>query len=245
MKLILISRQGVAAICVGTALSLTTAQAGILKASPAPPSAFLEHPETMTADPVRTPFDKVWRNPSPAAWERVKDFDRIVIMPVNTTYLRTPRLQHADAQAMAAYMHEEFQKAFAQGGQHRVMLKPGPKTLELELALVEVKPSNVPGNVLNTGAGVVIPGANLVGGQLTHGTIAFEGKLRNSQTGELLAEYADRQNDKITMLSFRDYAQYAHDRKAIQDWARQMQQLASTPLDHKVPGAMRVTLNPF
>lgn len=235
-----------AAMGAGMALSLTHAEAGILKASPAPPSAFLEAPQRMGADPDRTPFDKVWRNPSPEAWARIRNFDRIVIMPVNTAHLRgSPRLSSADVQSMAGYMQREFQKAFAQGGEHRVMLRPGPRTLQLELALVELRPSNVPGNVLSTGAGVVVPGASLVGGQFTHGTIAFEAKLRNAETGELLAQYADRQNDKITLLSFRDYSQYAHDRKAIQDWAEQMQRLASTPPTQKIPGAMRVTLNPF
>ena len=244
MKQNSISLRLVASTLALVALSLT-ARAGIIKANPAPPSPFLEHPQTMEADPDRTPFDKVWRNPSPRAWARVQDFDRVVIMPVNTNYLAVTPNQRAEVEKMAAFMREQFQKEFAQSGHYRVMLKPGPRTLKYELALVELKPTNVAGNVIFNGAGVVAPGANLVGSQLTHGAIAFEAKLRNAETGELLAEYADRQFDKMSLLSFRDFSNNAHSRKAIQDWAKQMEQLASTPSCHKVSGAMRVTLNPF
>lgn len=234
------------AIGFGAAFSISGAQAGMIKASSAPPTAFLEHPQRMGSDPDRTPFDRVWRNPSPAAWAQIRNFDRIVILPVNTSHLRSTRASKADTQAVASYMREEFQKAFARGGEHKVMLRPGPRTLQLELALTELKASNAPGNVLNTGAGAVVPGANLIGGQFTHGTIAFEAKLRNSETGELLAQYADRQNDKIApVISFRDYTYFGHSRQTIQDWAGQMQQLASTPPTQKIPGAMRVTFNPF
>jgi len=222
-----------------------TAQAGVLKASPAPPTPFLDHPQTMSADPARAPFDKVWYNPSPRAWDRVKGFDRVVILPVNTSYLKLRPRQQEDVANMAAYMREQFQQEFAKGGKYHVMLKPGGRTLEIQLALVELKPTNVPGNLISTGAGVVVPGANFVGEQLTHGNIAFEAKLRNGETGELLAEFADRENDKLAPLSFRDYSANAHSRRAVQDWAKQMEELASTPRSHKVAGAMRVTLNPF
>lgn len=200
----------------------------------------------MGTDPDRTPFNRVWRNPNPAAWNRVRGYNRIVIMPVNTAHLKaSPRMPARDAREMANYMHTEFQNAFARDGYHRVVRQPGPKTLALELALVELQPTNVPGNVLLTGASVVAPGANLVGSPLTHGNIAFEAKLRNAQTGELLAQYSDREFDKISAASLRDYSPYAHGRRAVQDWALQMQRLASTPRSVKVPGAMRVTLNPL
>jgi len=227
-----------------TAAFCLPAQAGILKASPAPPSGFLVNPQKMTSDP-RAPFDKVWRNPSPLAWERVRNFDRVVILPVNTTYMKATPQQRAEAEKMAVYTREQFQKQFAEGGKLRVVSRPGARTLVLEMALVEMKPTNVAGNVVSTGAGVVVPGANVVGSQFTHGNIAFEAKLRNGQTGELLAEYADRERDKLSVFSFRDYSPTAHNRKAVDDWAKEMEQLTTIPRDQRVAGAMRVTLNPF
>lgn len=230
---------------IGVTLLPAAAWAGILKASPAPPSPFLEHPCAMTRDHGRTPFNSVWRNPSPAAWARIQGFDRVVIRPVNTRYLQASPEQCAEIQKMAAYMRAEFEKEFAQNSPYRVVNRTGPRTLELQLALVQLKPTNVPGNVISTGAGVIVPGANWVGEQFTHGTIAFEAKLRNGQTGELLAEYADRQNDKLSLFSFRDYDRHAHNRRAVRDWAIQMKRLSTSPVGEKVPGAMRFTLNPF
>ena len=226
-----------------TALSLT-AQAGVFKANPAPATPFLEHPQAMSGETTRAPFDKNWVNPSSRSWENVRGFDRVVILPVNTDYLTTQE-QRAEAAKVAAYMREQFQSEFAKGSKFHVVSQPGGKTLKIELALVQLKPTNVAGNVITTGAGAVVPGANLIGSQFTHGNIAFEAKLRNAQTGELLAEYADSQKDNMSLLSFRDYSANAHNRRAIQDWARQMEELVSTPANHKVPGAMRLTLNPF
>lgn len=222
-----------------------TARAGIWKADPAPPSGFLKHVGEMCPDPGRTPFNKVWRNPSFKAWERVQHFDKIVILPVRTSYLNgTPR-QRAEAQRMANYMRARFEKQFACGGEYRVVSKPGPRTLVLDMALVEWKSTNVPGNVACTGAGVVVPGANMLGSMFTHGNIAFEAKLYNGQNGQLLAEYADRQRDKVTVFSFRDYSPTAHNRRTVDDWAKQMERLARTPADCRVASAMRFTLNPF
>jgi hypothetical protein len=244
MKLFYDSKRWFLFALTSTALAVS-AQAGILKADPAPPSCFLTNPQAMRSDSCRSPFDKVWRNPSPQAWARVQGFDRVVIMPVNTNYFQGTPEQRAELEKMAVYMRGQFQKQFAQGGAYRVVSQPGPRTLVLELALVELKPTNVAGNVVGTGARAVVPGANFIGSAFTHGNVAFEAKVRNGQTGELLAQYADRQRDKMALFSFRDYSATAHNRKAIDDWAKQMEELARTPDNHRVAGAMRVTLNPF
>jgi len=237
------SRLAFTALATGT-LSLG-AHAGLFKENPAPPSGFLEAPQRMAPDTQRTPFHKAWRNPSPAAWNRVQGFERVVIMPVSTSYLNASPEQRAQGEKLALYMREQFEKEFAKSGKYRVVTKPGPRTLELDLALVQLKPTNVAGNVASTGASAVVPGANFVGGQFTHGNVAFEAKLRNGGTGELLAQYADSQRDKMSFFSIRDYSAYGHSRKAIDDWAKQMEQLATTPRTHKVESAMRLTLNPF
>ena len=146
---------------------------------------------------------------------------------------------------MANYMRQQFQREFQRGGQYRVVSKPGPNTLALQLALVELKPTNVHGNVIGTGASVVAPGANYAVGQFTKGSIAFEGKLRDGKSGTLLAEYADREHDKMSLFSFRDYDPYAHSRRTAKDWAREMRDLSVAPVGEKVHRTHRFTLNPF
>lgn len=240
-------------ICQG----LTSAHAGLIKASPAPPSPFIEHPKALVSDPERTPFNKIARNPSHQAWARVQNYNRIVILPVNTRYLRYKSgslsavgervaMEHGrPVPQIADYMHTSFEKAFAKGGKYHVVSKSGPGTLVLELALVELRPTNVAVNVVSTGAGAVVPGANFIGSMMSKGGIAMEGKLRNGQTGELLEEFTDREQDKTSFFSFRDFSPYAHNRRTIDDWAKEVEEMSRTPRTQKVHGAMAVTLNPF
>ena len=238
-----------AAVIIATATS--PASAGLIKASPAPPSPFIEHPQALTHDPNRTPFNRVERNPSPKAWARVRDFHQIVILPVNTRYLRQKNgapqsaAQVRAANEMAAYLHASVVKAFLNGGQYQVVSHPGHKTLSLELAVVELHPTNVAVNVVGTAAGAVVPGANFVGSVISRGGIAVEGKLRNAETGELLMEFTDREHDKTSLFSFRDYSPYAHARRSADDWAKELEALSRTPRTQKVPSAAAITLNPF
>ena len=199
----------------------------------------------MAPSKERAPFNKVWRNPSPKAWAGIKKFDKIYIAPVNTRYLDSGRVPERDVVGVTQYMRSRFATQFAQGGVYKVVSRPGPNTLVLQLALTKLRATNAPGNVLATGAGVVAPGSDFIAGIFTHGEIAFEGKLRNGANGQLLEEFADREDDKTAAFSFRDYLWYSHDRDAIDDWAKQMERLSSTPTTVKVHGASRLTLNPF
>ena len=231
-----------AATCVAVA---NTAYAGIIKADPAPLSPFLEHRAQMQPKKERAPFNKVWRNPSPAAWNRIAHFNKIYIAPIDTAYLDSGRVPERDVAGVAHYMRSRFATQFARGGAYRVVSKPGPNTLTLQLALTRLRATNAPANVVTTAAGVVVPGTEVISLIATHGDIAFEGKLRNGQNGQLLEEFADREDDKLSVFSFRDYLWYSHDRNAIDDWAKQMERLSRTSNKVKVNGASRVTLNPF
>src|SRR4051794_784090 len=64
----------------------SAAYAGPVKADPAPISPFIQHPAAMTRNP-NLPFNRVSLNPSQKAWDRVRGFDSIVILAVNTQYL--------------------------------------------------------------------------------------------------------------------------------------------------------------
>jgi len=230
-----------------------TSNAGILKASPEPLSPFIQNPSAM----VRTrnlPFNKVALNPSQRAWNRVRGFDKIYVLPVNTEYLH-PYKQRANGLPPVAerrpvgetqsYIQTRFEQAFAKGGKFQVVSRPERKTLTLEVALIDLRPSNVVVNLIGTAASSVAPGANLLSSQFSRGSIAIEGKLRNGETGELLAEFSDREQDKTSLFSFRDYSPYAHGRRAINDWAKQVDLMLRTPRGQKVKGASQFTLNPF
>ncbi len=244
------------ALAVLTAVSITagtTAEAGLFKASPAPVSSFLDHPQQLSSDHKRAPFNKYWRNPSPKAWAKVNGFNNIVVAPVNVDHLRSRSDLFArkggketrPVGEMANYMRSSFEREISKGGKYRLAKKGGPKTLVLELALVELNPSNAAANAVKTGAQVIVPGAGFLGSQFTRGKIAVEGKLRNGETGEVLMQFADRAQDKTSLFSVRDFSPYGHDRRAIDEWARQVDQLSRTPRNHRVRGSSGITLNPF
>ncbi len=229
-------------------------EAGLFKAKPAPESPFIEHPRQLAPHPRRVPFNRYWRNPSAQAWARVNGFNRIAIAPVDVQHLRSRsdlfapragRQERRPVDGIAQYMRTRFEQQFARGGVYHVVPNSGPKTLVLELALVELNPSNVAGNTLRTGAQALLPGVGFLGSTLTRGRIAIEGKLRNAQTGELLMQFTDATQDKTSLLSLRDFSPYAHDREAINDWAKQVEQLSRTPRTQRIHGSSRVTLNPF
>jgi len=248
------SRLAASALAIALLTGAATAQAGLFKASPAEVSNFIENPQQLKSDPQRAPFHKYWRNPNPKAWKKVKGFDRIVVAPVNVEHLRGRndifarswnKKERRPVGEMAGYMRNRFQQQIAKGGAYRVASKAGPKTLVLEMALVELGPTNVAGNAVRTGAQFIIPGAGFLGSQFTRGKIAMEGKLRNGETGEVLMQFADRAQDKTSLISFRDFSPYAHDRRAINEWAKQVDELSRTPHNHRVRGSLGVTLNPF
>ena len=228
---------------------MNQAVAGILKADPAAPSPFVEHPKALAHD-TQVPFNKIYRNPSPQAWARARGFNKIVIMPVNIRYFQgskgaTTQEQLQRARVMAEYMHTSLEKSFAKESKYQVVSHPGRKTLVLEVALVQLYPTNVPINVVATGAGAVVPGATFVGSIFSRGHLAMEGKLRNGENGELLEEFTDREHDKGSLFSFRDFSAYAHSRRAADDWAKELAELSRTPRGQKVHGALGFTLNPL
>lgn len=240
-----------------TALAFTVvaipAKADLFRASPAPVSEFIEEPALLTTEyHRRVPFHTYWRNPSSSAWNRVEGFDKMTVAPVKISYLRDRSDAFArngrteeEAIRLAAYTQTQFENRLARSGAYTVVRGEGPNTLVLELALIEMNPTNIVGNVARTGASVVVPGSGVAGGMFTKGRIAIEGKLRNAETGELLVQFTDSARDKLTPFSFRDFTAYGHARAAIGDWAKQFDALSRTPRTHRIRGSLALGVNPF
>ncbi len=221
-----------------------------LKAKTVPPSAFLENPRMLKPNRARAPFNLVWANPKFEA--RRGTFNAIYIPPVSTAYLRPvdrplvtalegPKAKDRPVAEMAGLLRTDFNKALkTPGSRFAPATGKGPCVLTLELALVEMNPTNVVGNAARYGA----PGGSALA-PLTKGNIAIEGKLRDSVTGELLYEFADNEQDKFAVVSLRDMSSYGHARTSIKEWAKQFAELVSTPASHKVQDSATMTLNPF
>jgi hypothetical protein len=221
-----------------------------LKARDAAPSPFLAQPGTMHADRGRAPFNSVWVNPAMGAQKA--NYHAIYIAPVSTQYLRPvnrplvsalegPKAKDRPVSETAGLLRSDFIAAFrSPASRLKVADGPGPGVLTLQLALVELNPTNVVGNAAKYGA----PGGSVLA-PMTKGNIAIEGKLTDSTKGTLFYEFADNEQDPFTAVSLRDLSSYGHSRTAIRDWARQFEEIMRTPPGHKVQDSAAVRLNPF
>ena len=221
-----------------------------LKAKTVPPSAFLENAGQMKPHRERAPFNAVWISPK---FEAVRgNYRGLYIAPVTTGYLRAvnrplvtvlegPKAKDRPVEKTAEILRNEFGAAFrnAPGGRYQLVGGKGNGVLMLDLALVELNPTNVVGNAVKYGA----PGGSVIA-PITKGNVAIEGKLRDSRTGELLLEFGDNEQDKFG-ISLRDFSSYGHARASIKDWAKQFAELLRTPASHKVQDSSTLTLNPL
>lgn len=222
-----------------------------LKAKTVPASAFLENAGQMRPHRERAPFNAFWVSPK---FETVRgNYRGIYIAPVTTQYLRAvnrplvtvmegPKAKDRPVAKTAEIVRNAFLAAFrdAPGGRYAVAPGKGAGVLALELALVELNPTNVVGNAVKYGA----PGGAALA-PATKGNCAIEGKLRDSATGELLVEFGDNEHDKFAIISLRDFSSYGHARTSIRDWAKQFAELMRTPASHKVEDSSTITLNPL
>lgn len=226
------------------------------RASPAPESGFLEDWSKMRPDPD-IPFNRGYWNPQvdQAA------YTEIYVAPVNTKYVmaqniweRTNEVEVSEGDfrksvdAMAPYMQEAFRKAAAEDPHRRFVVvdKPGPKTIILEMAIVQL----VPAKVLMNAVGLVswIPTAlTAVGSTVassedkSKGIIAIEARLRDGATGEVVGMFADRQRPPTAVLDFRSLNSWAPCKSIIDNWAKQFIEVANNP-GKKVPDAKEFEL---
>jgi hypothetical protein len=213
------------------------------RGGPAPDSGFLEEPERMS-HVERLPFQRVWYDPE-VEWGR---YTEVMIAPVNTEHLmEMPWWQEAtfpgdrrkDARELGLYLQSRVFDAFEQDPRQRLRPiafasgEPGPQTLLLEMALVELVPTK--------------PVLDVLGGptHLGTGTAAIEGRFRDGRTEELLATFADREAGKRSLLSAADLTWYGHAKRIIDDWAKQLVAIVNASEDERVRDSSDFTLKPW
>lgn len=227
------------------------------KTAPAPDSGFLENPEKMTSQTERFPFDRVWVKPG----VQKEDYDYIVIAPVNTQYLLDNTGWKAanpgnislekSASELAQYTEEEFREAFQNDTRPGVVLASnrGPRTLVLELAIVELVPSKATLGALRLAAPVFGPAGIAVGAGSAAAagrpSVAIEGRLKNGVTGETLFMFADRQEAQMRIIDLKAVTWWGHAKDIIKYWADECVQLAKTPKDYQVKDRGMFTLKPW
>ena len=225
------------------------------KTKAAPDSGFLENSGPMSENRGRFPFQRVWVKPG----VQKENYAFVNVAPVNTSYLmdatgwKAANPGNADldraVRDMAEYTRATFIDAFNNplNNRFRATPQPGPRTVTLELAITELVPSKAG----LTAAGMIAPAAGQaaigLGAKAAAGqpSVAIEGRVRDASTGELLFQFADRQEPQMRVVNAQGLTWWSHAKEAIRDWAAQCVVLANTPADEKVKDRMPFTLKPW
>lgn len=184
-------------------------------------------------------------------------FSSVYIAPVNTRYMekqswwqQQTNARQADlakdTQDFAQRMRKQFVEDIANypGKEIQIASAPGKGVLVIELALVELVPSNAYWNAGATAAGFVIPGAGLLSAA-GRGTIAIEGRARDGANNNVIATFKDRRGDKVAPVNIGSYTWYHGAEGNISDWAAEFAELLNTPPSHVVQRPSPVTLMPW
>ncbi|HUY39091.1 MAG TPA: DUF3313 family protein [Candidatus Binataceae bacterium] len=170
----------------------------------APPTGFLPDPARMTAD-SRYRFQHSWVQPG----VDFRNYPKVMLAPISLEYLAppaaassgTPQDNRHAAVDIAIFAGEEFTHAVQNDPSHRLTLVTAAdaKTIIVEMALVELTPNTQPssadafGMPTTTSASSALQReANLNG----RGAIAMELKLRDGNTSQVIAIFADARRAK-------------------------------------------------
>lgn len=238
-------------VAVTLGLSIMLSGCAAMKAAPSKGAGFV--PMQQMAKQEDLPFQKVWFKDD----VNFKGYKSIYIQEVKTDYLlqsnwwqqnfRQGEMKE-DVATMARYMREEFKTAFRNDPYSRfqVVEVPQKDSLTLVLALTELVPSNVALTALEYapyGGGTAIRLLERATG--AESTVAFEARMKDSDTDATLAMFADRQAKKIRIIDFKGFTWYGHGKDIIKEWAEQFVGLSNKRPGEVIEGSSAFTLSPW
>jgi len=248
----------VLSLCIGLLSGCSTVQKGsndikAMTIEPAPNAGFIEQPDQQTKN-AELPFQKVWIKPG---FEK-SGYQELVVAPVNTQYMLKMDWLHGmssaswfgdvkkDIDELAVYFYDQVVKDFKADPNQRFQVIDSPTqhkqpALRLELALVEIDPSTP---VLHA-AGWAVPGGSTAAGTVNQRRAAFEGRLRDLQTGEIVATFADRNMADIGPIDLTRMTWYGPAKGIMDQWAKQFVQIANRKPGEVVTDPTAFTLRPF
>jgi hypothetical protein len=202
-------------------------------------------------------LQEAWISPAYKGTPVSSKFSSVYFAPVNTQYItkqgwwqtQTPLKQSslaADTQKIATQLRDEFIKAASSHPSRKLKVAqaPGPDTLVIELALVELVPSKAFWNAAASAAGFAVPGAGFLS-VAGRGSIAIEGRARDGGNNGVIAIFKDRRTDKVAPVNLGQYTWYHGAERNISDWASEFAEFINTAPDHVVQRSRRVSLKPW
>lgn len=216
------------------------------KANPAPNAGFLDNPELMIKE-KNMPFNTIWFKKG----FDFKDYNSVVIDDIDTSHLLKADWwdeavlaskskdfnPEEEAKFLAKYYKTQLVKSFSSSKEHKytVVAEPTDKTLEIELAIVEVVPTKV---WLNAITYILI-------GPVSTGSTAMEGRLRDAKTGEIVCEFKDRELGQMDLVSIADLEWYSHSKHTIDNWSDKIVEIFTAGVYGNVSTSSTVTLRPW
>ena len=224
------------------------------RAKPAPDAGFLEDPKLM-APHKDAPFNRIYRNPKFDG----KRFTELYVAPVNVDYVMAENIwekatlanvSRQDVERNVQRLAEYLRKAFIKAAENdpkkhfKVVDTPGPDTLILETAIVQLIPSHSELQALSLVpvffVGAITKGVMLGGSAATRsedqgkGVIALEGRTRDGATGEVVWMFADRQHPPTAIVDIKALFWWEPAKPICDGWARQFIELQNTPNRGKI-----------
>lgn len=219
---------------------------------------FVPYPERLSENRERAPFGGYWESDNFRDRAFLSRYKFLLIRPISTEKIEAdlkkkktmPRKYRRDrleeVKELGRYFHERLRRLAHENDNIRLELtdKAGPNTLELLIAWIEVRPTEPFINTAGTIAGYFIRGGGLIK-SLGEGNVAIEGYLKDAESGEVFMQFNDREADKTTIFTLKDFQQYAHIREAVDDWSNQIIELCSTETNHTVKDSWPISLLPY
>jgi hypothetical protein len=233
----------------------------IVRARPAERAGFVPQSVMLEETRERAPFHGYWVR-EPKYYDALRlESGKIYIAPVDVHFAveiyskasgsdTIKRARIAEVQELGRYFHERLRLTLGsiEGRRFSLVQDPGPDVFNLRLALVQIIPTNPGVNVVGTAAGFFVPGGGLIK-IFGEGSVAMEGYTeRGSATedpSQIWEGYADREGQKTSPFSLKDYQKFAHIRVAIDEWVKQIGELLNTKYTETIEDRDLISINPL
>jgi hypothetical protein len=223
------------------------------KAGEAKSTGFVD--KSRMVDDPSLPFQRSWIKPG---FDKQK-YNKLYVAPVNTEYmLKMTEWQQGvrkedfekDLAKLAVFTQDAIKKAFREDPRHRMQVLDAPTAdpdaLIVEIAIIEVVPSKVALNALGYapfGIGLTINAVRMVAKDTS--TCAFEGRVRDAATKDIVATMADREAQQLALVSVRGLTWYSNAETIITQWSKQFVEVANRKPGETVKGTDAFTLKPW
>lgn len=196
------------------------------------------------------PFQKVWIKPG----ENFRSYRSIYVAPVNTDHviksdswktIAKKGSAENDLKEAADYMRSSFITSLNETPLNRFKIAsvPGPGTLLLEMALVELVPNSP---AMKTASLIPLYGlAVTTVDNVDPNTVAFEAKIRNGKTGDIIMTFADRRREKGNIVSVKNFSYYSHAYTLMDDWAKEFVEVLNKRPEEVIEKSSSFELKPW